>query len=196
MSERPLLMSCLLPSFNPSDGAFDDTMDAKVSKEAGRILFRSSMSTHSTNGIAPLLSRMKDVESKLGGLSILDIALESSKSRFPDLTIRALAQHPQFKSSPERFSDFLCQSSGKLIERHPCLLPLATQHGMRIDDMAKMAWNALHPIRQTPVAVAVIKADAMSKHIEAKLKENGSDLNSTPPLASSAKTLRRPGMRL
>lgn len=194
--EKPLLMSCLLPSVNPSDGALDDKMDAKVSKETGRILFRSAMSTHSTNAIAPLISRMKDVESKKNGLSIFDIALESSKSRFPELTITALADHPQFKSSPERFSDFLSESAGKLIERHPSLVPLATQHGMRIDDVAKMAWDALHPIRQTPHALAVLKADAMSKHIESRLKENGSDLNSPTPLASSAKAPRRPGMRI
>lgn len=117
------------------------------------------------------------------GHSVLDIALESIDSALGEAAMRGLSRNAEMQKDG-RLAALLDASIGKLVERHPGLLPLATSLGARLSEEATASWNALHPNRKSPEAAAAVLEGQMRDCID-------QIVNKEPLLSEAAPPKRR-----
>ena len=117
-------------------------------------------------GLACRYARRADARSS-SGVSLLDLALESSDLQAAQGALEGLRKNGELAKSPERLAALVQASIGKLIERHPKLIPLAMECGVRGDEAFMRAWEALHPKRRTAEMEAQIHLARMREHIDA-----------------------------
>jgi hypothetical protein len=99
------------------------------------------------------------------GASLLDLALDSSEPRVAKGALEGLKKNAELVKDAGELADLVQASLGKLIERHPQLLPFALSMGARMDDAAQLTWSHLHPQRRTPELDASVNEALMREVI-------------------------------
>ena len=100
------------------------------------------------------------------GVSLLDIALDSTDYRVAQGALEGLRKNSKLAQETGGLAALVQASFGKLIERHPELIPLALKMGAKADEAALLAWSHLHPQRQRPDLEASINEAVMRLVIE------------------------------
>jgi hypothetical protein len=100
------------------------------------------------------------------GAGLLDIALDSTDYRIAQGALEGLRKNSRLAQESGGLAGLVQASFGKLIERHPELIPLALKLGARADETALLAWSHLHPQRRSPHLEASINEAVMRGVIE------------------------------
>lgn len=131
------------------------------------------------------------------GTSVLDLALEFSGEAAGRHVLKALnhrLSQPASGVIAERAREYVQASMGKLVERHPGLLPLAAEFDINLCESARQAWESLHGTLKLPELQACYSALAMRsvmREHEAAVQRApdagaGPDGQATPERASDA----------
>ena len=94
------------------------------------------------------------------------MALDSTDYRVAQGALGGLRKNSRLGQEPGSLAGLVQASFGKLIERHPELVPLALKLGAKADEAALLAWSHLHPLRRSPHLDASINEAVMRGVIE------------------------------
>ena len=107
----------------------------------------------------------------------------------PKAALQGLVANAALKQRPDRLAELVQVSLGKLVERHPDLLPMAVELGATVGAEVMLAWQALHPKRQSPEAQAALNEALMRATIARARAESAA--NDVAAQTASAPSPRR-----
>jgi hypothetical protein len=156
-------------------------------------LARASVARDNPAGLGLVVALSKDPFARTAaGTSLLDIALELGDADGAGMALKALANHPVSTERLSEVTEMVQRALGKLIERHPSLLPQAMHLGAVADDIAMAAWDAQHPSLKTAESRAAMNAAAMAASIARSRARHAAESSSAP--SESAPRRRRMGV--
>lgn len=163
---HPLEFACLAPAVAEDLRSGEPQLPAVGKAKAFR-LATVCLGADNASGLSCVIAAMKNPFARNGAaLSVLDIALESKESDLPMAALQALAAHPVAQQNPQALVALVQGGLGKLVERHPRLLPTAIGMGATMDETLATAWEALHPASKTPETQAAMVAVKMRATID------------------------------
>lgn len=131
-------------------------------------LARACLGAGNAHGLGLLCSlATKPSTRSSSGRSLLDLALESTQHHCGMAALRGLKENSRLADAPGELAAMVQASFGKLIERHPELIPLAIKCGARADETSMKAWQSLHPLRHLPELQAAMNEAVMNSVIDA-----------------------------
>jgi len=130
-------------------------------------MVRACVGSDNAHGIALLCKFALRADARsANGSSLLDLALDSKRHQCGQAALMGLGKNSRLAGTPGGMASLVQASFGKLVERHPELIPLALEYGARADRTVLAAWEALHPIRRAPGLEAAINAALMNNVID------------------------------
>lgn len=129
-------------------------------------LARACLGTGNPYGLALLCRYVTRPEQRAGnGVSILDMALEAKSKAMAQGALEGLRRNSKLADAGA-LARVVQGSMGKLVERHPELIPLALRLGAKADETVMNAWRGLHPERHSEDIQAAINHSLMNMAIE------------------------------
>lgn len=145
----------------------DDQTIRQVSVATAFKLARACLGSTNPYGMGLLCRYVTRPEHRTAsGVSLLDIALDSTDYRVAQGALEGLRKNSKLAQESGGLAGLVQASIGKLIERHPELIPMALKLGAKADETALLAWSHLHPQRRSPHLEASINEAVMRGVIE------------------------------
>ncbi|MFK4705773.1 hypothetical protein ABIC83_002612 [Roseateles asaccharophilus] len=172
IKKRPLQAACLFPGLATcllSGGDLGGRRNANSPGATSTLRYaRACVGAENAPGLQLLCARSGCAAARSsGGLSVLDIALDAVDQKYAAAALAGLRLNGKLAES--ELADLVQASAGRLIERHPDLLPRAVELGLILDYTLLTAWSALHPHRKSPELEAQIADLRMNQVIGQRL---------------------------